>query len=169
MPQFILNTPPTRADYGRAVAYGYAKPQNPRRVHPYNDLSDFAKGYVEAMFFTNGDTGDTREDLLNDWGVERLTRASVANIARDCDKFEAENETHLGQALCLEPGGEGLEHSRHELTDSRLGNLFWFARQGHGVAFTDDGYAPCLQALQEAAQKVGETYVEAYRGWIYYR
>jgi len=150
MPEFILNTPPTRS-------------------HPFHDLSDFAKGYVEAMFFTNGDTGDERENLLNEWGVARLTHASVAAIARDCKSFYHANKPELEAAQALEPGGEGLEHGRDSLDERRLGQLFWYARQGHGVAFTDDGYAPCLEALQDAARAFGQTYIEAYRGWIYYR
>ena len=43
MPQFILNTPPSRAD-----AYGYLKPAKRRAVHPFYDLDEFAQGYVEA-------------------------------------------------------------------------------------------------------------------------
>ena len=196
MPQFILNTPPTRADYGRAVAYGYAKPQNPRRVHPYNDLSDFAKGYVEAMFFTNGDTGDERENLLNDWGVERLTRASVANIARDCAAFLS----HIMPDGCFVQ--QWFERVSDKYTLDRAGNDFWFTRQGHGVGYWDreelklDLWAPDKpepglggwQVLEDssdaagysfggifrddmtkAAKSFGETYIEAYRGWIYHR
>ena len=170
MPQFILNTPPSRADAQRAVAYGYLKPAKRRAVHPFYDLDEFAQGYVEAMFFTNGDIGDeTRPDRLNEMGVSRLTRASVEKIKADCDRFQVENEPLLGAALCLEPGGEGLEHGREALNDRRLGQLFWYARQGHGVAFTDDGYADCLSDLQEAARAFGECYVEAWRGWIHVR
>ncbi|UUV43257.1 hypothetical protein RCCWILLIS_85 [Rhodobacter phage RcCWillis] len=166
MPQFILNTPPTRSDVQRAVAYGYAKPAKRRAVHAYNDLDEFAQGYVEAMFFTNGDTGDENEDRLNEMGVARLTRESVARIAADCANFQAANAAALEAAKALVPGGEGLEHGKDELTDQRLGNLFWYARQGHGVTFEDDGYAECLTALQEAAQAFGESYVEAWGGWI---
>ena len=42
MPQFILNTPPSRADAQRAVAYGYLKPAKRRAVHPFNDLDELA-------------------------------------------------------------------------------------------------------------------------------
>ena len=170
MPQFILNTPPSRADAQRAVAYGYLKPAKRRAVHPFYDLDEFAQGYVEAMFFTNGDIGDeTRPDRLNEMGVSRLTRASVEKIKADCDSFQLENEPLLGAALCLEPGGEGWEYRREALDDRRLGQLFWYARQGHGVAFTDGGYADCLRDLQEAARAFGECYVEAWRGWIHVR
>ncbi|UUV44027.1 hypothetical protein RCLKYE_83 [Rhodobacter phage RcLkye] len=173
MPQFILNTPPSRADAQRAVAYGYLKPAKRRAVHPFNDLDEFAQGYVEAMFFTNGDIGDeTRPDRLNEMGVSRLTRASVDKIEADCDRFQrslSDTGKALRAAKALIPGGEGLEHGREALDDRRLGQLFWYARQGHGVAFTDYGYADCLSDLQEAARAFGECYVEAWRGWIHVR
>ena len=140
-----------------------------RKMHGYFDLSDFAKGYVEAMFFTNGDTGDEREDYLNELGVERLTRAALADISADCESFWTANESDLHAALELVPGTEGLQYARDPLDDRRLGHLFWFARQGHGVAFTDDGYADCLERLQEAAQRFGEACCETWRGWIHHR
>ena len=170
MPQFILNTPPSRADAQRAVAYGYLKPAKRRAVHPFNDLDEFAQGYVEAMFFTIGDIGEvTRPDRLNEMGVSRLTRDSVETIEGHCIRFQGDNAVALRAAKGLIPGGEGLEHGREALDDRRLGQLFWYARQGHGVAFTDDGYADCLSDLQEAARAFGECYVEAWRGWIHVR
>ena len=36
----------------------------------------------------------------------------------------------------------------------------------HGVTFEDDGDAQCLADLQEAARATGESYVEAWGGWI---
>ena len=170
MPQFILNTPPSRADAQRAVAYGYLKPAKRRAVHPFNDLDEFAQGYVVAMFFTNGDIGDeTRPDRLNEMGVSRLTRDAVETIEGNCIRFQGDNAAALRAAKALIPGGEGLEHGKEALDDRRLGQLFWHARQGHGVAFTDDGYADCLSDLQEAARAFGECYVEAWRGWIHVR
>ena len=209
MPQFILNTPPSAADAQRAVAYGYLKPAKRRAVHPFNDLDEFAQGYVEAMFFTNGDIWDeTRPDRLNEMGVSRLTRDAVETIKGNCIRFQGDNAAALRAAKALIPGGEGFEYPRgtwrcgmcektfrkpaprgdhgdvsscphcgtdeiefdgQVLDDRRLGQLFWFARQGHGVAFTDDGYADCLSDLQEAARAFGECYVEAWRGWIHVR
>ena len=166
MPQFILNTPPSRRD----VELGFKIMGKRRAVHPFNDLDEFAQGYVEAMFFTNGDMGDeTRPDRLNEMGVSRLTRDSVETIEGHCIRFQGDNAAALRAAKGLIPGGEGLEHGREALDDRRLGQLFWYARQGHGVAFTDDGYADCLSDLQEAARAFGECYVEAWRGWIHVR
>jgi hypothetical protein len=149
MPQFILNDRPA-----------------PKQ---YDELGDFAKGYVEAMFFTNGDTGDDDEHKLNNLGVERLTKEAIKDIAADCVKFWKENEADLEAAKELEPGSDDFRYAKFELSDARLGNLFWFARQGHGVGFTDDGDASCLKRLQDVARRQGEAYVETYRGWIYHR
>jgi len=133
----------------------------------YDALSDFAKGYIEALFFTNGDIGDESR-CLNDVGVKRLTIASLADIARDCDKFCNDNARHLISARALVPGSRNFRHGKESLTDQRLGNLLWFARQGHGVTFTDDGDSVALQRLQGAARAMGETYIEYYRGWIHH-
>lgn len=173
MPQFILNTPDR------------APPA--KRPHPYYALDDFAKGYVEALFFTNGDTGDEREGRLNEMGVERLTRASVAKIKEDCDAFQAE---HTGLLT--------LAYATGEYTPEQAGRDFWFTRQGHGAGFWDRGQlddsralwrelgrprigepgwdeytrrkGPTLgEKLSGAAKAFGECYVETWRGWVHVR
>lgn len=151
MPQFILNdTPATKS---------------------YDDLSAFAKGYVEAMFFTNEgvDSEEKGENYLNELGVSRLTKQAVANIAKDCAKFWADNEEDLKAAMTLEPGSEGFKYGREELDETRLGHLFLYSRQGHGVGFDDDGEAECLKRLQEAGRRFPTAYPDTYRGWIYHR
>lgn len=127
--------------------------------HPYYQLSNFAKGYVEAMFFTNGDTGDEREFLLNDMGVERLTRKAVADIAKDCETFWNANKADL-------------EAASEAYGEDRAGNDFWYTRQGHGVGYRDryrDIGEELADRLHKAAQKFGEAYPEVSRGWIYHR
>lgn len=173
MPQFILNSP--------------------RRAHPFYALSNFAKGYVEAMFFTNCDSGDERENLANELGVERLTRKSVAFIASDCDAF-------LSQLM---PDNRPLSAWLSALDGysmEQAGRDFWFTRQGHGVGFWDreelvldiwandsdpaapweplpdemhngDGFTfvgALRDILSERAKDAGEVYPEIYRGWIYH-
>lgn len=149
MPEFILNTPARR------------KPP-----HPYYALSDFAKGYVEAMFFTNGDTGDERENLLNDWGVECLTREACADIAKDCARFQEENAVAL---QFLYNGDFADKHGPYN--EQRAGNDFWFTRQGHGVGYCDRYHLPefAREPLAYAAREFGEAHVEAYRKKIHHR
>ena len=150
-----------------------------RAGHPYDALSEFDKGYVEAMFFTNGDTGDDRENYLNELGVERLTKASVAEIAADCAKFLATVMPDGATARdwinrLIEVGG--ARYGDGVTDDRRAGHMFWYARQGHGVAWTDD-YSPggdetartLAEGLQKACRKFGECYVETWRGWIHVR
>jgi hypothetical protein len=158
MPKFMLN-------------------DNAAASHPYYSLNTFAKGYVEAMFFTNGDTGDEREHLLNDWGVERLTRAAVARIKERCAEFEKRAADLLREAyerVVHEhvSGGFSLSHAAYDYDEACAGRDFWFTSQGHGVGFWD---RTALEAddlgrrLSDVAEEFGELYVDAYRGWIHVR
>lgn len=159
----------------------------------YDSLDEFARGYVEAMFFTNGDCGDERENLLNDLGTERLTRASVKKIQQDCSTFLSH----------IMPDGCFVRQWLDRLTDysdAQAGHDFWFTRQGHGVGFwsrdeleSDAGtyyaticapaqWSPAMRDsflavrgksfrdhLSDAARAFGESYVEPWKGWIHVR
>ena len=160
MPQFILNKESSGG-------------------HPFYSLNEFARGYVEAMFFTNGDTGDERENLLNDWGVEKLTRKAVAAIADYCATFERDNADLLakayGKTMPARTIGDGSLPDSHrpawDYDAPAAGRDLWFTTQGHGVGYWD---RDCLEVdslgdlLSEAAKKAGECYVTAYRGWIHF-
>jgi hypothetical protein len=137
----------------------------------YEALNDFAKGYIEAMFFTNEgvDAETYGEDYLNELGVRRLVKSAVADIAKDCAAFWTANETELRAAMDLEPGTETFKYAKEHLDERRLGHLFFYARQGHGVSFLDDGNDAALECLQVAARAFGAAYPETYRGWIYHR
>lgn len=171
MPEFILNKP---------------------RKSPYDSLNEFAQGYVEAMFFTNGDCGDDREDLLNELGVTRLTKASIAKIKNDCNAFLS----HIMPDGCFVR--QWLDRV-DGYSDEQAGRDFWFTRQGHGVGFWDrkelesdaqelwrelgcprvgekgwNEYASAREnspgnALTAACKAFGESYVEVWRGWIHVR
>jgi len=172
MPEFNLNRPAKSA---------------------YDTLNEFARGYVEAMFFTNGDCGDEREDLLNELGVSRLTKASLAQIKADCDEFLSH----------IMPDGCFVRQWLNRVdgySDEQAGHDLWFTRQGHGVGYWDrkelgsdaGEYFATIQApaqweqgtrsqflairgkaigdhLSEAAKAMGESYVEVWRGWIHVR
>lgn len=130
--------------------------------HSFYKLSDFAKGYVEAMFFTNGDIGnEENKNLLNDLGVEKLTQEAVRNIAACTDRFWSEN----GVDLYLAAAKDGYD-------ESRAGHDFWFSRQGHGGGYSNRDLGDVGDVgdrLQKAAQEFGEAYPEVARGWIYHR
>src|SRR6478672_11473225 len=144
MPEFILN--------------------RPTRETAFDKLDTFARGYVEAMFFTNCDCGSDDEHKANKLGVARLTRDSVGNIARDCKRFWQANEQALTATMELEPGSASFRYAKESLDETRLGQLFWYARQGHGVGFDDNGDSHWLKRLQESALQFGESYCDIYRG-----
>lgn len=146
MPEFQLNTP--------------------NKAHPFYTLSAFARGYVEAMFFTNGDTGDERENLLNELGVEKLTRKAVKDIAADCDKFLS---TIMPDGCFVQQWIARAEELDPSYDETRAGHDLWFSRQGHGVGFWDRGLGEIGDGLDEIAKAIGEAYPEVSRGWIYHR
>jgi hypothetical protein len=133
----------------------------------YDHLDDFARGYVEAMFFTNGDSGDEKDEWsLNRLGVERLTNEALRKIARDCRAFVGRLvEGRFVRQLLDEIAESGADYS-----DEQAGRDFWFTRQGHGVGFWDREQLPqeAKDALTAVAKSFGETngcYIS--RGWIH--
>lgn len=131
------------------------------------DVDAFVSGYVEAMFFTNGDTGDENEDKLNELGTSRLTRASVEEIKADCEAFLA-LECTLNNVFPVTVR-KVLELQDH-YDEEQAGRDFWFTRQGHGVGYWDreELTSTVGQAFSDAANRAGGAHVEVYRGWIYY-
>ena len=146
MPEFCLNT-------------------NASRNHSYYKLSSFAQGYVEAMFFTNGDIGDDKDEhKLNNMGVDRLTRKAVKSIKRDCDGFLSNRIGGLFARQYIDAASE------NGYDNEQAGRDFYYTRQGHGVGFQDSDALTNVQAyaLDAIAKRFGEVHVEAYRGWIYH-
>jgi len=113
---------------------------------PFHDLDAFTQGYIEAMFFTNGDTGDENEDLLNELGVAAITPESMKSIVRDCERFKKE-----AAALLEEATGRGY-------SARFLGIDFWQTRQGYIVelwfeeVLYEDGLS---EKLTDIARKFG--------------
>jgi hypothetical protein len=149
MPEFIL-------DMG--------SPNDARR---FNALDDFTQGYVEAMFFTEMEHGtdsdswnpEEHSSLPGDVTFADLSQTALATMGADCARFQERNATLLDAARALEPGSAGFRYGRDALNDKRLGQLFWYARNGHGVSFCDDGDADCLRTLQRIAQACGGRWV----------
>jgi hypothetical protein len=92
----------------------------------------------------------THSNLPGDVTFSDLAPETLTRIIADCATFQIVNETLLAEASELVPGSDGLRYGNDVLDDRRLGQLFWYARNGHGVSFLDDGDAPCLEALQDA-------------------
>ena len=139
MPEFILN-------------------ESAEAEHPFYALNEFAKGYVEAMFFTNCDCGDDNEHLANELGTEALTVESVAKISAYCAAFERDAAALLEQAY------------QGDYSEEQAGRDLWFTAQGHGVGFWGRSQIgdELGEALSELARQAGERYVEIYERQIHY-
>lgn len=137
----------------------------------FAELDSFTQGYIEALFFTDEEqlceeSGRDMPSVAIDMatmesrfvggdspGFSDLAPETLAKIVADCERFQRENAALLESAMELEPGSPSLRYAREALDDTRLGQLFWYARNGHGVSFMDNGNAACLHALQDAARK----------------
>lgn len=157
MPEFIL-------DHG-----------SPESARVFRALDSFTQGYIEAMFFTdeeqlceesegehempsvaiNTATMESRFVGGDSVSFADLAPATLARVKADCAAFQTANAALIERASELEPGSESFRYAGDSLDDTRLGQLFWYARNGHGVSFCDDGNAACLMALQRAAQAMG--------------
>ena len=104
-------------------------------------VDEFTHGYLEAVAFTDmQDTGDDAHGC--EFAPEAVTAA-----AADCARFQSENAAPLALAY----GGDDYDAYQ-------AGRDFWFARNGHGVGFTDRDALP--DALAEALQGNARGYPE---------
>jgi hypothetical protein len=111
----------------------------------YKDLSDFTKGYVDAIFFTECEIGTFKADInpeshawqdgviphdvdLSDFAPETLSR-----IIRDCAGFEMTHKKLLQEAYDLSESQGGSYNKEH------AGHDFWLTRNGHGAGYWDRG------------------------------
>lgn len=106
-------------------------------VHADTCLSDFLRGYIECVYFT--DTGDDKQPESD----AELSDDARAMCVADCAKFQADNSFALEQAYAT--GYEPVQAGRD----------FWFTRNGHGVGFWDRGLGA-----------VGDTLTTACRNWV---
>ena len=126
MPEFIMNT--------EGQTNGIA----------FDDLDAFARGYIEAMFFTESSAWSKAEiqDDPEGWAeAERegvsdgtipsdstfgdIAPDSLARIMQDCTRFQDTASNLLREA-----------YSR-DYDAAQAGRDFWFTRNGHGVGFWD--------------------------------
>ena len=164
MPEFIMES------------YGVVNLEN---GFEWRDLSDFTQGYIEALFFTESsdpcasvdewraaefqaglEQGQYGGSFPGECGFSDLAPATLARIIEDCAAFDLGMARNIQSAMALDPGSDELRYARESLDRRRIGQLFWYARNGHGVSFTDDGNAQCLENLQKAAKRSGEVWLE---------
>lgn len=153
---------------------------SPEASRQFAALDAFTQGYIEAMFFTDEEqlceesgrempavaidlaTMESRFVGGDSPGFGDLAPEALAKAIANCSLFQDRQADLLDAARELVPGSPNFRYARNALDDTRLGQLFWYARCGHGVSFTDDGDAYCLIDLQRAAQAVGN--VDSYVG-----
>lgn len=111
-----------------------------------SELNEFTRHYVVAALWTSDPSpgqGDYEQKGLS--LVRDVSDAWLIQAAKDCAKFQAENEALLEQAG----------------TDAQNGHDFWLTRNGHGAGFWDRGYPEEIgDKLTEAAHAFGEAYLD---------
>lgn len=121
-------------------------------------LSDFVATALQDLQLSESDEACTDEREARDSGtIYTLEGDTFARLSEIVSRFRAECGEHIAAALELEPGEDGLRYrtgprSGCSITESELGATLWLAVTGSGVTFTDDGDAPCLQAMADWAR-----------------
>jgi hypothetical protein len=120
-------------------------------------LADYIATMLQDADYREADEACEEEREARDSGtIYDLGESEYQRCKADCERFYRENLADIEAALELEPGEEGLEYSRGRyITNERIGSTFYMLRVGHGVAFTDDGRADCLERLNEATRNFG--------------
>ena len=103
----------------------------------YSKLDLFTKGYIEALFFTEG--SEEGDELYGDVGIYDFAPATLAQIIEDCTTFQQDHSDLLAEAY---------EQDSYDV--DRAGNDFWYTRQGQGVGYWDRGLGEVGKELTEA-------------------
>lgn len=121
-------------------------------------LEDFVSTALQDAQLTEDDAACSEEREARDSGtVYTLNRWAFDSLREIVSRFRRECGEHIAAALELEPGEPGLQwrtsgsRAGQQITDDELGSTLWLAVTGSGVTFTDDGDAPCLEAMADWA------------------
>lgn len=119
-------------------------------------LRDYLATMLQDCQLTEGEEACTEEREERDAGTIYSVPDSLFERAKaDCESFYSDNREAIEEALELVPGEDGLRYANGRyMTAERIGSTLYLASVGTGVTFTDDGDAPCLQRLAEAARKL---------------
>ena len=116
-------------------------------------LDSFTRAYIEAALWSTNDESDERggEPMDANYDINDIAPETLAEMAADCAKFQAENAAAL--ALYDHPQWTAADLGGHD---------FWLTRNGHGCGFWDRN--ECLpedagQRLTAAAESYGEVYL----------
>ena len=111
------------------------------------DLDDFAKGYIAALFFTEGGDGE-----LEGYGIDDLSPEALESIKADCARFQKENAADIATI-------EGKQYDEgYASGEERAGHDLWMTRNRRGVGYwdRDDLDLNVAKRLTDAAHAFGE-------------
>lgn len=116
----------------------------------------FAKGYFEAMFFTecHSDNPELEDATINDLSADAWEQS-----LKDCAAFQANlpKDSHGRTYLDL-----AYDYALIDYDSEQAGRDFWFTRNGHGVGFWDRGLGLVGDRLSVASKAFRA--VDLYRG-----
>jgi hypothetical protein len=121
----------------------------------WDELNDFTRGYIEAVFFTNASCADDGD--LEGAGFFELSPAALEAIQEECAEWQGANSELLRQA-CEQP----------DYDMERAGNDYWYTRNGHGTGFWDRGLGDIGEALSKAARYSSRDIYRGDDGAIHY-
>lgn len=118
-------------------------------------LADFLATMLQDLQYTEADNACEDEREEGDTGtIYTVSQAVYDRCKAFCEAFMRDNAEAIEEALDLVPGEDGLRYGRNGISYERIGSTLYMEVVGHGVSFTDDGDADCLQKLREAGNAV---------------
>lgn len=118
----------------------------------FRSLSEFAQGFVEAMFFTDTSTDDDGD--LASASVSELAPQTRADIVEFTEQWANTNADLLARAWRDVSGYD----------ETQAGRDLWFSGNGHGVGFGERGLPPDLGDALDTASLYVCTSRSLYRG-----
>jgi hypothetical protein len=117
-------------------------------------LSAYVSTLLQDLQLSEGEEACTEGREPRDSGtVYTLPDSEFEKCKQLCESFMAEHAADIEAATELEPGQPGLQYTASRyMNHERIGSTLYLAAVGHGVTFTDDGNAPCLERLANAAR-----------------
>ena len=116
-------------------------------------LADFLATMLQDLQYTEMDEACEAEREEADTGtIYTLADDTYEGCKAYCQRFYDANRADIDAALDLEPGSDGLRYTSDYITEERIGSTLYMVAVGHGVSFTDNGNADCLERLNEATR-----------------
>lgn len=112
----------------------------------------FTEAYIAAALWSTSDesTPSGGVPLDENYGVTDLSSEAIAQIRKDCEQFQRENNVALLEAYKLYVPRDGYSGA------ALAGHDFWLTRNGSGIQFTDRNLGEWGNLLTKAAEKFGE-------------